>query len=183
MSLASDEIYPDSEQILVAKPSVEQEDLRGHPEIDPLGGYSTAHLFEEIVVRGVEIRLAKEVSEYPQTLFDHFAKVSDARSKSWVSTGTRDLSVLERAAELAGETGETVNIAKKLLRAELGMLGNYKPGDTTVEELVGKLEYEMGDVFICLLNLQNKVPGVDLLRGFRRAFNEKSEQLGFPERV
>jgi hypothetical protein len=141
---------------------------------------STAELFDEIVHRAVEARAPGDLA---QELFDFFAKQSVDRSARWVKTGTRDLSVLERAAEMGGEAGEVLNVAKKLLRAELGMIGNYKPGDTTDVELISKLEYEMGDVFVTLLNLQNKVPGVDLLRGFRRAFNGKSEQLGFPERV
>lgn len=117
-----------------------------------------------------------------EEVFEQIARVSSERSKRWTATGTRDLSVLERAAEVAGEVGEVVNVAKKLLRHELGMVGNFKAGDTTEADLKAHLEMEIGDGFITLFNLANKA-GVDPWRGLQDAFNSKSAQLGFPERL
>lgn len=134
---------------------------------------------DDIIDEAAKRAGGKSPSEY---VFERFAKISDSRNARWESTGSRPLSVLERAAELGGEAGEVLNVAKKLLRHELGMIGNFKPGDTSEAELKDKLEYEMGDVLVTLVNLQRKA-GVDLLRGFKRAFNGKSEELGFPERV
>jgi hypothetical protein len=168
----SGQIYPDSE------PAETLMEDRSYAAVT-LSQASTTDLFNEIVNRAVDGR----VEAYPEQIFARFAATSEARDKRWAATGARPYSVLERAAEMGGEAGEVLNVAKKLLRYELGMVGNYKPGDTTDVELIAQLEYEMGDVLVTLFNLQNKVPGVSLLRGFRRAFNEKSEQLGFPERV
>jgi hypothetical protein len=173
----TDHSYPDSEPVQKTDP--EQATDRPTPLAADLSTFSTAALFDVIINRAVDGR----VDAAAEQIFTNFAATSEARNKRWAATGARPYSVLERAAEMGGEAGEVLNVAKKLLRYELGMVGNYKPGDTTDVELIAQLEYEMGDVLVTLFNLQNKVPGVSLLRGFRRAFNEKSEQLGFPERV
>lgn len=160
----SSQIYPDSEPATT-------------PRLDDLSTFTTARLFDEIVRRAVDSRAPEDLA---QDLFDFFARQSASRSERWVSSADRDFSLLERAGELAGETGELVNVSKKLTRLALNMPGNKE----TPAQLLDMFEREGGDVLITLLNLFNKAgPQVNLLRGFRNSFNDKSKAMGFPERV
>ena len=89
--------------------------------------------------------------------------------------------MFRRAAEVAGEVGEMLNETKKLRRIQLGMPGNKADRDTR-EKCVEALKYEAGDVLVTLLNLANDA-GFSLFDGVQVAFNTKSIQMNFPERL
>lgn len=103
--------------------------------------------------------------------------VNAARSARWMA-GSPGWTTLEIAGELAGEVGELANICKKLRRSEMGVPGN-KVSDA---ELLVQAEGEVADVFIVLMLTASKL-GIDLQDATREAFNKKSEQMGFPERI
>lgn len=169
------EIYPDSEE----------RDFGG-PRGITIADFSHKEVMEEFRKRVVadaptEVLLAEIVKRNvpaDETVFKRMQETSAARSERWMS-GSVGFTVLERAAELAGETGELVNVVKKIRREQVGVVGNT-PADYGAL-LYDKAEREAGDVFITLLNLANDL-GLDLLQGIKNAFNDKSKQLGFPER-
>lgn len=88
----------------------------------------------------------------------------------------------ERAAEVAGEVGELVNAVKKLRRHEIKMPGNYKPGEGDVDKLYERAAYEIGDVFVTCFNLTNKLQ-ISAWNCIQMAFNTKSDEMGFPEKL
>lgn len=88
----------------------------------------------------------------------------------------------ERAAEVAGEVGELVNAVKKLRRHDMKMPGNYKDGEQDRDALLKRAAYEIGDGFVTLLNLTNKL-NLDAWDCLRLAFNTKSDEMGFPEKL
>lgn len=88
----------------------------------------------------------------------------------------------ERAAEIAGEVGELVNAVKKLRRHDMKMPGNYKPGEADRERLLRKAAYEIGDVFVTAFNLCVKLD-IDSWQCIQVAFNTKSDEMGFPEKI
>lgn len=95
-----------------------------------------------------------------------------ARDREWAKGG--DLGLAFHTIELGGECGELLNKIKKVLREEMGL-----PGSRTTKE---EIETEMGDVLICLDLVAMKL-GVDLNLSVCRAFNEKSEGMGFTTRL
>lgn len=76
--------------------------------------------------------------------------------------------------ELAIATGKASNIIKKLHREALGIVGKR----ATREELAS----ELGDVIICA-SLTAGHQGIDLDEAVTRAFNAKTDQLGFRTRL
>lgn len=107
-----------------------------------------------------------------------------ARKERWHDGGTREWSVLEWAGAMCGEAGEAANVAKKLLRIELGLGGNVASEYvyTDREALLKKLAGEIGDV-VLYATLLADVAGIDFEKAVRDSFNEKSIALGFPERL
>ena len=104
-------------------------------------------------------------------------RINAARSERWMA-GSVGWTKLEIAGEMCGEAGELTNICKKLRRSELGVRGN-KLSDS---ELLAKARGEVGDVFITLALVASKL-GIDLEDAVREAFNAKSIEMGFPERL
>jgi NTP pyrophosphatase (non-canonical NTP hydrolase) len=76
--------------------------------------------------------------------------------------------------ELAGETGEACNAAKKIARLQRGMAGGSDESDNLAEELA--------DVVICA-DLAAIRAGIDLGAAIVAKFNKTSEKHGFPERL
>lgn len=91
----------------------------------------------------------------------------------------RDWSLAEWTNALCGEAGEAANEAKKILRVDTGMVGNF---DVSREELLEKLSNEIADVVI-YCSLIAHVLDIDLGDQVTQVFNKKSEQLGFVERL
>ena len=82
------------------------------------------------------------------------------------------------AIELAGETGELMNIVKKMSRETLGSPGNKE----TPEELVNLFVEELGDVVICadLLGIRG---GVELTYAVPYKFNKTSVKVGLKTKM
>lgn len=109
-----------------------------------------------------------------------------ARDKEWDSKA--DLGLPFATTEFAGEVGELCEVAlllaamsgklcnslKKVMREQYGLKGSRVTFD--------QVEREFGDVQITLDLLAMKA-GVNLNDATRRAFNEKSEQMGFKTRL
>lgn len=150
---------------------VSDEELRA--EFEARGMFSTKHASSSTLIIDAEQRGFSALRYALRELSDTSAK----RDASWPTNGK--FSIMERAAELCEEAGEAAGNAKKLRRLELGMAGN-RVGD--VGKIRANLEYEIGDVIICAANLANTA-GVDLYSGVKRAFNERSEELGLEERL
>lgn len=108
-----------------------------------------------------------------------FQKINHKRCLKWEEGASREWSLAEWTNAMAGECGEACNIAKKLLRDDLGMVGNFK---TPHKELREKLGDELADVVI-YASLTAERLGIDLGDRIRVVFNKKSVQLGFDERV
>jgi NTP pyrophosphatase (non-canonical NTP hydrolase) len=96
------------------------------------------------------------------------AAVNAVRQREWDPSGKK-MSLTYRANELAGETGEACNIAKKLERERLGLPGSR----ATVEQLAD----ELGDVVICA-DLLATSEGIDLGAAVARKFNATSRKVG-----
>lgn len=77
-----------------------------------------------------------------------------------------------------GEMGEACNIIKKLNRAKNKMKGNKED----VQQLQAHLAAELGDTMIYFVQMAS-IAGVDLEKAVISAFNRKSIELGFPERL
>jgi NTP pyrophosphatase (non-canonical NTP hydrolase) len=110
--------------------------------------------------------------------------INDARRDRWHDGGSREWSVLEWAGAMCGEAGEAANVAKKLLRIELGLRGNEAAEHvaTDRDELRAKLAGEIGGVVLYCALLAS-AEGIDFERAVVETFNAKSEAMGFPERL
>lgn len=87
--------------------------------------------------------------------------------------------LLEAAAEMCGEAGEMTNICKKIQRDKYGIQGNLHIPKSELEQ---KLRLEIGDVLVTLMTVAS-LAGLDINDCVESSFNEKSIQMGFPERI
>lgn len=96
----------------------------------------------------------------------------------------RNWSGLEWAGAMNGEAGEAANVTKKLKRIEDNLEGNSYSDNVVTERdaLVEKLGNECADTFLYLLLLAARYE-IDLQAAVVRRFNEKSIEMGFPERL
>jgi NTP pyrophosphatase (non-canonical NTP hydrolase) len=87
---------------------------------------------------------------------------------------------------MCGEAGETANICKKLKRADDNVRGNefsdHPLSSAQVDVLYEKLSDECADTFLYLLLVAERC-GLDLERAVVRRFNDKSAEMGFPQRL
>lgn len=95
-----------------------------------------------------------------------------ARQIEWQAG--RDLPLLFRAVELAGEAGEACNIVKKLVREQLGVRGPR----ATVDQLAD----ELADVVICTDLVALNI-GINLDTAVIAKFNATSEKVGLATRM
>lgn len=152
--------------------------LKGHDHT--LAKVLTPTLIEEMRSRGFTCIPQHVTNSLPKVTLDGMQRIHEERNVRW-SAGGPGYSTFERAAEVAGEVGEMINEAKKLRRVELGMVGN-RPDRDTREKCLEALKYEAGDVLVTLFNVANQA-GFSLFDGVQMAFNTKSMQLNFPERL
>ena len=141
----------------------------------------SATLPESDDVRGI-LRGRRAHFESP-TLSD-VQRINDERKNRWHDGGAREWSVLEWAGAMCGEAGEAANVAKKLLRIELGLRGNEAAEhvETDRDVLKQKLAGEIGGIVLyCALLASNA--DIDFERAVIETFNAKSEAMGFPERL
>lgn len=111
----------------------------------------------------------------------HYQQVNWQRALQWHESASRPWSVLEWAGAMCGEAGEAANVAKKILRLDLGTVGN-KAADLERPMLVQKLGNELADT-IGYTALVASATGIDLEVFVKAIFNAKSEELGFPQRL
>lgn len=111
-------------------------------------------------------------------------EVNAARMRRWHEGGTREWSVLEWAGAMCGEAGEAANVAKKLLRIELGLRGNEAAEHVVTEqdELRAKLAGEIGGLVLYAALLASSAD-LDFEQAIVTAFDDKSAAMGFPERL
>lgn len=124
-------------------------------------------------------------------IYPTLARAIAARMVEWDGQSDQDLGDSFYGNELAGEMGETLemafevirtavaagrvsNIVKKLDRERLGLAGSR----ATVEQLAE----ELADAEICLRRLALRF-GVDLDRSAAQKFNATSEKVGLKTRV
>ena len=104
-------------------------------------------------------------------------RVNAARAIMW--NGATPWTPADRLTELVGELGEAANMAKKLKRAECGMVGNC---DNTTKLLETALAKELADTLICL-DLWAWALGVDMSEVTIAKFNETSDKNGFGHKL
>lgn len=80
-----------------------------------------------------------------------------------------------RAMELGGETGEALNVCKKLVRTLNGWVGGV-----TLDEAKPQIADELADVIICVDRVA-EVLGIDLSAAIVEKFNKTSRKHGFIE--
>jgi len=106
-----------------------------------------------------------------------------SRVKRWHSL--ESWSALEWAGAMAGEAGEACNAAKKLKRIE-GSIKNISTEPdrslTDIDAASKAIGMEVADTIIYGVLLCARV-NIDLEACIRAAFNKKSEEYGFPERL
>jgi NTP pyrophosphatase (non-canonical NTP hydrolase) len=113
----------------------------------------------------------------------HLQEVGAARARRWHPTPAQEFTGLEWAGAMCGEAGEAANVAKKLRRLELAIAGNDASERPALPpELIAKLGRELADTLIYMVNVASHY-GVNLADVTVEAFNNKSIEMGFPERI
>lgn len=111
--------------------------------------------------------------------FEDLRIANAARSKRWHGEkGVDQWSLSEWGVALGGKVGEALNIIKKLNRVDQGLTGNKE----TKRDLLVALAHELADIQIYLDLLAQKAR-VNLAGATIQAFNRKSVEHGFPERL
>ncbi len=106
-------------------------------------------------------------------------EVSLTRTERWHSDQTTPWTGADWATAFGGETGEALNVVKKLRRVECGSPGL---GDPPPDELLEELADELADVYLYGVLLADHYD-IDLPAAIIAKFNRKSEEQGFPERL
>ena len=109
--------------------------------------------------------------------FAEVRKATLSRVEEW--HGLNKWSVMEWACAMAGEAGETCNVAKKMSRIEGGFA--YRKEEIG-QDLTPNLAEEAADTFI-YLDLLCASRGIDLAEAVKKKFNSVSEAYGFSQRI
>ena len=111
--------------------------------------------------------------------FKTFAKVVQQRASKIHKNGVQQWSLSDWLVEYGGESGEMMNIVKKLNRIRDNLIGN---STLTENELREMLADELGD---CVISLQlfALAAGIHLEVAVARKFNATSSKLGLSERL
>lgn len=96
------------------------------------------------------------------------------RSIEWMGSAPSEQDLMFCAVELGGETGEALNVVKKMERVRLGVKGST----ATVEDL----KDELADVLICVDRIAAAM-NIDLGVEVRRKFNLTSDKYGLKEKL
>lgn len=114
--------------------------------------------------------------------------ISRSRSNRWHGGDMNSWSALEWAGAMAGEAGEACNAAKKLKRLEDQIKsineGNrhYDATDSDIAKLKAQVAWEVADTVLYGVLVAQRV-GLELAPFLIAAFNKKSEEYQFPERL
>lgn len=109
--------------------------------------------------------------------FDQLRTANAARGTQWDGKPAHIDDLSFRAMELGGETGEALNVAKKLVRELTGRVGGMKMDDARAA-----LSEELADVVICADRVA-EVMGIDLAPAIVAKFNKTSRKHGLVEIV
>lgn len=106
------------------------------------------------------------------------------RAKRWHGeAGVGNWTPLEWAGAMCGEAGEAANVAKKIKRVQDELRGNeFSDHILDATQLKPALGKELADTFFYMVLLAERC-GIDLEAAIVDAFNRKSEEMGFPERL
>lgn len=96
------------------------------------------------------------------------------RSIEWMGNAPVPADMMFCAVELGGETGEALNVCKKMERVRLGVVGSKA-------NLVDLIE-ELADVIICVDRVA-ACYDIDLSEAIQKKFNKTSEKYGLKERL
>lgn len=109
---------------------------------------------------------------------------SAQRCVRWHPRGLEQWSTLEWTGCVAGEAGEACNAAKKLKRLEDELVSINDPTRSYVDEEAAKeaIAQETADTILYAVLVFSRI-GRDAERYVRQAFNQKSIEYGFPERL
>jgi NTP pyrophosphatase (non-canonical NTP hydrolase) len=119
-------------------------------------------------------------AEMSELTFRKLAEINLSRCERWHPGFPDDgWTGADWSNAMAGEAGEACNVVKKLRRIEFGK--QQAAGDTK-EDLLAKLELEIGDVLM-YLDLLAQHYGISLEVAAIKTFNRVSEREGFPERL
>jgi len=102
------------------------------------------------------------------------------RAKRWHKGAIDDWNLLEWAGAMCGEAGETANLAKKLRRVEMGLVGQ---GSKDVEEYRKLIAKEACDTILYAVLVIASTGCPDPEQLLRDVFNDKSREFDFPERI
>lgn len=147
-------------------------------------GFMTAPTKGEEMTHAIEDSdNAAEFRTNPPLTISRVQETNLRRANRWHGGDFRNWSGLEWAGALCGEAGEAANVAKKLRRVELELDGNAKSERPLVPaDLVEKLAAECADTFLYLTLLASRYD-INLAAAVRAKFNQKSVEMGFPERI
>lgn len=107
--------------------------------------------------------------------FDQLRVFNAKRGLQWDGKPAHLDDLSFRAMELGGETGEALNVAKKIVRELTGRVGGM-----TIEEARPALAEELADVIICVDRVA-EVLGIDLAPAVIAKFNKTSRKHGMIE--
>lgn len=121
---------------------------------------------------------------------DQFEALNLQRCRRWHKgpQGIDEWSITDWFTAMTGELGEAANAVKKLRRVQ-GNLANINDGDrqlSDVAEAAKKAQHELADTFIYMViaaHQLTKMGAPEFGAAIRYAFNQKSREYGFPERV
>lgn len=121
---------------------------------------------------------------------NQFEVLNVQRCKRWHNgpQGIDEWSLTDWFTAMTGELGEAANVVKKLRRIQ-GNLANINEGDRQIigiAEAAGKAQHELADTFIYMVIVAHqltKMGAPEFSQAIRKAFNAKSREYGFPERV
>lgn len=112
--------------------------------------------------------------------FQEFSQINRQRSESpyGFEHPLSNWSPADWMTATVGELGEAANVIKKMKRAQDGIKGNKEDMAT----LQNKLQRELADT-VTYLDLMCQSMGMDLGTILIQKFNEKSEEIGYPNRI
>lgn len=112
--------------------------------------------------------------------FEELRNANLTRCAKWHPGGVNDWSLSDWGVAMGGEAGETLNVIKKINRADDGLVGNAR--NATAETLLKALADEIADTII-YADLLAARAGIDLDRAIVEKFNHTSVKNGFSDRL
>lgn len=130
-----------------------------------------------------ETSIQNKTELYPMT-FEGLRNANVSRCQKWHKGGIEEWSVTDWATAMMGEAGEMCNAIKKLRRIETDAMNINEP-DRQLSQKEIAIEFigrEIADTLIYMDLLAQRL-GIDLESFVVKAFNQKSLEYGFPERL